>query len=247
MTEFFNTTSNPVGHGFTQANLDQGLACYSFVPKSDIPIKFIVLDDTVKGAGLDEYAVGALDDQRYQWLVNELNAGQADNQLMVICAHVPIKPQTSLTDPTPYPMWPGPEYTDDYVLNMLHHYPNLILWMAGHRHVNVVTPQPDPGGDPTLAFWEVETCSLRDFPQQFRTFDIRRNRDNTVSIIITNVDPAVQRGSPAYKSRGYAIGAARIYGSYPLNDQSSQAYNAELVVQLTPVMQSVISQTGTAL
>ena len=133
-------------------------------------------------------------------------------------AHVPIKPQTSLTDTTPYPMWPGPEYTDDYVLNTLHQYPNLILWMAGHRHVNVVTPQPDPNGDPTLGFWEVETCSLRDFPQQFRTFDIRRNQDNTVSIIITNVDPAVQADSPAYKSRGYAIGAARVYATYPLND-----------------------------
>ncbi len=247
MSEFFNTTSNPVGHGFTQANLDQDIACYSFVPKSDIPIKFIVLDDTVKGPGLDDYAVGSLDDTRYQWLVSELDAGQADNQLMVICAHVPVLPQTSLTDTTPYPIWPGPEYTDEYVLSTLHQYPNLILWMAGHRHVNVVTPQPDASGDPTLAFWEVETCSLRDFPQQFRTFDIRRNSDNTVSIIITNVDPAVALGSPAYNSRGYAVGAARIYGSYPLSSVSSQSYNAELVVQLTPVMQSVISQAGTAM
>ncbi len=250
MSEFFNTTSKPVGHGFSQANLDQGLACYSFVPKSDIPIKFIVLDDTAKGPNQEEndgYARGALDDQRHQWLVDELHAGQVNNQLMVICAHVPILPQTSLTDTTPLPIWPGPEYNDEYVLNMLHQYPNLILWMAGHRHVNVVTPQPDPSGDPTLAFWEVETCSLRDHPQQFRTFDIRRNRDNTVSIIITNVDPAVQAGSPAYKSRGYAIGAARVYLSYPLNDTTSHAYNAELVVQLTPVMQSVISQAGTTL
>ena len=250
MAEFFHTTSNPVGHGFRQANLEQDLACYSFLPKSDIPIKFIVLDDTAKGPDQeanDGYARGALDDTRFQWLVNELHDGQVNNQLMVICAHVPILPQTSLTDTTPLPIWPGPEYTDDYVLNMLHQYPNLILWMAGHRHVNVVTPQPDPSGDPTLAFWEVETCSLRDHPQQFRTFDIRRNSDNTVSIIITNVDPAVQPGSPAYNSRAYAIGAARVYLSYPLNDTSSHSYNAELVVQLTPVMQSVISQVGAPL
>ncbi len=247
MSEFFNTTSNPVGHGFSRGNLDQDLACYSFVPKSDIPIKFIVLDDTVKGPDLDEYAVGSLDDRRYRWLLSELQAGQAANQLMVICAHVPIKPQNSLTDPTPFPLWPGPDYTDDYVLDTLHQYPNLLLWMSGHRHVNVVTAQPDPSGDPTLAFWEVETSSLRDFPQQFRTFDVRRNSDNTVSIIITNVDPAVQGDSPAYKSRGYAVGAARIYGSYALSDISSQSYNTELIVQLTPVIQSVISQAGSAL
>jgi metallophosphoesterase (TIGR03768 family) len=246
MKQFFDTTSKPIGHGFTQSSLQTDSACYSFMPKSDIPIKVIVLDDTVKGPGQPNYAVGALDDARYNWLVDELQAGQAANQLMVICAHVPIKPQNSLTDTTPYPMWPGPEYTDDYVLNTLHQYPNLILWMAGHRHVNVVTPQPDPHGDPTLGFWEVETCSLRDFPQQFRTFDIRRNRDNTISIIVTNVDPAVQAGSPAYKSRGYAIGAARVFGDYPLNDTTSHSYNAELVVQLTPVMQSVIAQAGSA-
>jgi metallophosphoesterase (TIGR03768 family) len=247
MAEFFNTSTFPVGHGFTQANLASGMACYSVVPKSDIPIKFIMLDDTVKGPDLPEYAVGALDDERYHWLVDELNAGQANNQLMVICAHIPILPQYSLTDTTPFPIWPGSEYNDEFVLNTLHHYPNLILWMSGHRHINVVTPQPDPGGDPTLGFWEVETCSLRDFPQQFRTIDIRRNSDNTVSIVITNVDPAVQGNSPAYKSRGYAIGASRIYGSYPMTDTASQSYNAELVVQLTPVMQSVISQAGTAL
>ena len=249
MQEFFDTTSKPVGHGFSQANLDGGMACYSFVPKSDIPIKFIVLDDTVKGPDQANYAAGALDDERFQWLVNELSAGQDANLLMVIAAHVPILPQNTLTDTTPFPMWPGPEYTDEYVLNTLHQYPNLILWMAGHRHVNVVTPQPDPHGDPTLAFWEVETCSLRDHPQQFRTFDIRRNSDNTVSIIITDVDPAVSPGSPAYKSRGYALGAFRIFGATPaiIADTTSHAYNAELVVQLTPVMQSVISQAGSAM
>ena len=247
MQEFFNTTSSPAGHGFTQDNLKSGMACYSFVPKSDIPIKIIVLDDTVKGPNQPDYAAGALDDSRYQWLVDELNAGQQANQLMIIAAHVPIKPQTSLTNTAPMPMWPGPEYTDDYLLNTLHRYPNLLLWMAGHRHVNVVTPQPDPNGDPLLGFWEVETCSLRDFPQQFRTWDIRRNADNTVSILTTNVDPAVAPGSPAYNSRGYAIGASRIFGATPesIADTTSHAYNAELVVQLTPVMQSVIAQAGT--
>jgi metallophosphoesterase (TIGR03768 family) len=249
MQEFFDTTSQPAGHGFSQDNLASGMACYSFVPKSDIPIKFIVLDDTVKGSDQPNYAAGALDDARYQWLVDELNAGQSANQLMIIAAHVPIRPQTSLTGTTPVNMWPGPEYTDDYVLNTLHQYPNLIMWMAGHRHINVVTPQPDPNGDPTLGFWEVETCSLRDFPQQFRTFDVRRNSDNTVSIIVTNVDPAVVPGSPAYNSRGYAIGATRIFGATAASiaDTTSHAYNAELVVQLTPVMQSVIAQTGTGI
>ena len=99
---------------------------------------------------------------------------------------------------------------------------------------------------PTLGFWEVETASLRDFPQQFRTFDIRRNSDNTISIIVTNVDPAVKEGSPAAKSRGNAIAAARIFGATPeiIADRTSHAVNVELVVQLTTEMQAIIANVG---
>lgn len=43
MNEFLTTTSNPVGHGFTEANIDNDFASYSFQPKADIPIKVIVL------------------------------------------------------------------------------------------------------------------------------------------------------------------------------------------------------------
>ncbi|MBK9674518.1 MAG: hypothetical protein IPO82_04510 [Betaproteobacteria bacterium] len=49
MREFFTTTSTPVGHGFTQTNLDRDFASYSFRPKAGLPIKVIVLDDTMKG------------------------------------------------------------------------------------------------------------------------------------------------------------------------------------------------------
>jgi hypothetical protein len=79
-----------------------------------------------------------------------------------------------------------------------------------------------------------------------RTFEIRRNGDNTISIITTDVDPAVMAGSPAAKSRGYAIGVARIYAATPavLADATSHAYNAELVKQLTPEMQAKIAHCG---
>jgi len=66
---------------------------------------------------------------------------------------------------------------------------------------------------------------------------------------VTDVDPAVEEGSPAAKSRGYAVGAARIFGATAdtLADTRSQAYNAELVKQLTPAMQAVIANCGTPL
>jgi metallophosphoesterase (TIGR03768 family) len=256
MREFFTTTSNPAGHGFTQASLDDDFACYAFEPKSDLPVKIIVLDDTNKPndklRGVFYCGTGSLDRRRLDWLKNELQKGQDDGNLMIIAAHIPIKPQASLTDKTRIHGFYD-RAAEDELLATLHSYPNLILWVAGHRHVNVITAQPNNAADfndhPERSFWEVETASLRDFPQQLRTFEIRRNRDNTVSIITTDVDPAVVAGSPAAKSRGYAIGAARMFAATPaiLADTTSHAYNAELVKQLTPEMQAKIARCGSPL
>lgn len=260
INEFFNTATSPVGHGFNLVKPNSPPACYSFQPKSDIPIKIIVLDDTVKGPGQPNYAAGCLDQARLDWLTTELQAGQDNQQLMIIAAHIPFNtyknlvtdpaqavatpppPSMSLFIPVPYPGATS-VVSDATLLTTLQNYPNLIMWIAGHRHMNTVTPQIHT--DPTRSFWEVETSSLRDFPQQFRTFTLCRNSDNTVSIIITNVDPAVSAASPATTSRGSAIAAARISAAISMDDTSSHALNAELVVQLTPEMQSIIATAGT--
>jgi hypothetical protein len=51
--EYFNTTTTPAGHGLNlvDSSMGNGFACYSFVPKSDIPLKVIVLDDTQSETG----------------------------------------------------------------------------------------------------------------------------------------------------------------------------------------------------
>jgi hypothetical protein len=255
MREFFATTTLPVGHGFSQDNLDRDFACYSFQPRVDIPIKVIVLDDTMKGPESTQFARACLDKTRLEWLLGELKEGQDNDKLMIVAAHIPVYPQQTL-DPKSgnFPLFASPSVvTDAQLLTLLHGFPNLMLWISGHRHINVVTPQPynsdDPADQPEKNFWEVETASLRDFPQHLRTFDIRRNADNTVSIIATNVDPAVSPGSPAAKSRDYAVGASRIFNatSKSIADDTSHACNVELVKQLTPRMQEVISRYGAPL
>jgi hypothetical protein len=83
-----------------------------------------------------------------------------------------------------------------------------------------------------LYFCEVETSSLRDFPQPFRTFQITRNSVNTISSLATNVDPAVKKGSFAAISRSYAIAAMQLFNATP-----NASYNAELVKKLSPEIQ----------
>lgn len=243
---FFDTTSLPVGHGFNATNTGSTAACYSFEPRSDLPLKVIVLDNTCKsnspGFGPTFYGAGWMDASRLAWLTNELQMGQDSNQLMIIACHIPISPQADLFDTAPStPTFYQPQ-TETNLLAMLHQYPNLVLLMAGHRHLNVVTPQPSPDpAHPEYGFWEVETPSLRDFPQQFRTWEIFRNSDNTVSIMTTDIDPDVEPGTPEYDSRGYAVGTDRVFGVIPLSDATSRAYNVELVKPLSAAMQARIA------
>jgi metallophosphoesterase (TIGR03768 family) len=244
--EFFNSTSSPIGHGFNQSDAARGFSCYSFEPKSSLPVKVIVLDDTENENDLYNYGMGhgSLDQQRYDWLLSELDKGQSEGKLMIIAAHIPIG--VDYGEASPAMKWnSSAAVTEANLIAKLHTYPNLILWIAGHLHLNIVTALKSPDDTkPELGFWEVETASLRDFPQQFRTFDIVRNSDNTISIFTTDVDPEVSEDLPAAKSRSYSIATQQIFDNILLHAPSG-TYNAELVKQLSPEMQSKIMKSGT--
>ncbi len=251
MEEFFKSSTAPAGHGFTLENTKKGFACYSFIPKSDLPLKVIVLDDTQnENDGSDDiHGHGFLDQTRYTWLKKELADGQSAGQLMIIAAHIPIAVEP---DHSEVEWWLSPlnAVTLPELVAELHRYPNLLMWLAGHRHFNTVKAfiSPDPILAPEKGFWQVETASLRDFPQQFRTFEILLNTDYSVSIRTVNVDPSVSEGTPAAKSRHYAVAAQQIVktkGIYQnpssLPDPSirpmpSGSYNAELRKQLSSGM-----------
>ena len=237
IAEFFNTTTLPKGHGFDLVPpalrlSEDGFACYSFVPKAGIPLKIIVLDNTQRAddGSHDIHGHGFLDAARWKWLQEELDAGQANNQLMVIAAHIPIavaaggslmewwnpKGQATALQNDPHAVMTN-AVTLPQLVRKLQDTPNLLMWIAGHRHMNTVKALPahDEGGRlvPEKSFWQVETSSLVHFPQQFRTFDIYLNSDDTVSVVAVNVDPEVADGTPAAMSRKYAIAEHQILQS----------------------------------
>lgn len=227
--EFFKTTTRPVGHGFnlvaTNPNFNlipaadkAGFACYSFLPKADFPLKVIVLDDTQRedDGSVDIHGHGFLDAPRWNWLKKELADGQAANQLMIIACHIPIAVASIGSE---LEWWLGDHSsaaknacTITELVETLQNSTNLLMWIAGHRHVNVVKAfvSPDPENVPEKGFWQVESSSLRDFPQQFRTFEIFINSDYSISIDAINVDIAVKEGTPAATSRSYAIATQQI-------------------------------------
>ena len=247
MGAFFNTTSSPVGHGFNQSDIEPQFACYAFEPKAEMPIKVIVLDDTQSNDDPTDpdslgYGHATLDMKRYTWLVNELESGQSENKLMIIAAHIPIG---VLPAGAPAGWSTYAHVTEAQMIAKLHTYPNLLMWIAGHRHVNQVTVfnSTDPA-HPELGFWEIETSSLRDYPEQFRTFEIVRNSDNSVSIFATDIDTAVRDGSLAATARSYAVASHQIFKNEIIPEPNG-SYNAELVKPLSPEMQVKIQNYGT--
>lgn len=219
--EFFNTTSNPVGHGFNLVDPAQGsgFACYSFLPQANVPLKVIVLDDvqSATDGSHDIHGHGFLDQARWTWLQAELAAGQAANQLMIIAAHVPIGVCSIGSEMEWWESASDPSATVQNACSLadlvaaLQSAPNVLMWIAGHRHVNTVKAfLPPAGGNPENGFWQVETSSLRDFPQQLRMFEIYLNSDYSISIVATNVDVVAAEGSPAATSRAHAIATEQI-------------------------------------
>jgi len=126
------------------------------------------------------------------------------------------------------------------------------MWIAGHRHLNVVKAfVSQHSAKPEEGFWQVETSSLRDFPQQFRTFEIYLNSDYTVSIRTVNVDPAVAEGTPAAASRKYAIAVQQIVqNNVTLSNPNVQSVvlgvntDGTLKTQPVPTMDPTRTQAG---
>ena len=188
-------TPGPVGHGFTQANVTNDTLYYTFEPVDGV---LGITLDTVDPGGT---ANGSLDQTQVAWLEQQLQSvsskyydlsgnlvttGNSD-KLVVLFSHHPL---VTLTNPLPDPANPGePRVLNGEFAALLHRYPNVVMWMNGHSHICRIYPQADPTGR-TGGFWEVNTPSHIDFPQQSRVVELVDNSDGTLSIFATLIDHA---------------------------------------------------------
>lgn len=233
MAEHFETepTPGPIGHGFTQHNLDSGETWWRTELSPDI--RAFGLDTCNQVAGPD----GAVPDAQFQWLKGELAQAQTEQKLVLIFSH-----HNSLTLENSAQR-PGEEvvlhHAEEFV-DLLLAYPNVIAWLNGHTHLNQILPHTasGPGSVGTgPGFWEITTASCIDFPQQQQLVEVVDNRDGTLSIFTTVVDHA----APATPSAGsgYLDLAARSR-EFALNDWAEDPLmrrgspldrNTELLVQ----------------
>jgi len=189
VAEHFRTTGTPVGHGFTERNRREGTAYYTFVKGG---IRFVVLD-TVNPNG---YADGSLDATQLAWLKAQLTA--ARDQVTVVSSH---HTSGSMTNPLvgtggDLGQDTGPRVLGDEVVALLLAHPQVVAWVNGHSHTNQIWAHKRADG--SGGFWEINTASHVDWPQQSRLIEILDNADGTLSIFTTMVDHA---GPASYGGR----------------------------------------------
>lgn len=173
----FRPMARPNGHGFTERNRIDGTAYY--VHDIDM-LRLVALDTNCLAGG----ASGCLDHDQAHWLEARLaevhssyldtagNPVQTANEdrLVVVFSHHGvdslIHPLTRHSGPDGQPLLGGTE-----LLALLHRFPNVVLWLNGHTHLNAVRPRRDPR-DRSSGFWEITTSSIVDWPCQARLVEI---------------------------------------------------------------------------
>jgi hypothetical protein len=85
-------------------------------------------------------------------------------------------------------------------------YPNVIAYVAGHTHANRI----DLYRKGKTGFWQINTASHADAPQQSRLIEIMDNRDGTLSLFATILDQASPIAAPAPGTAAAALTDAQL-------------------------------------
>ncbi|HSP09961.1 MAG TPA: metallophosphoesterase [Candidatus Dormibacteraeota bacterium] len=169
-------------HGFTEANRADGTAYYVH----DTPrVRFITLDTVCPAGGAD----GQVDPAQLHWLERRLEEvhstfptrdrsvlrTQNQDRMVVLLSHHGFD-----TLSNPRGLQGGAE-----LLELLHRFHNVVLWLNGHIHANRITPRPGGVGG---GFWEVTTSALVDWPCQGRMVELFEAGSGLLGIACTMVD-----------------------------------------------------------
>jgi metallophosphoesterase (TIGR03767 family) len=222
--QLHNTGDKSHGYGYvdkTERSRSKGAAAYyAFSPASGF--RFVSMDTVAEGGGSD----GNVDDPQYEWLKRELDKNSSTewsgsrlvrdrdkDRLIVLFSHHKLEDleitandeaagacegtnDVAGCDRDPRKSTPihrglkGKETIRDLLLK----YPNVIAFVTGHSHRNEIKAFNKSGKS---GFWQINTASHTDFPQQARQIEVMDNRDGTLSIFNTIIDHAAPVDPPA--------------------------------------------------
>lgn len=246
------------GHGFTARNAVSGEGNYVLFPQGEAgPLRFLALD-SIAEHGLEN---GNLDDGQFRWIHDQLGRADATGQLAILFAHHSLR---SMGQPPVSPFAPGdtggsldpnvhyglgpretrvdqpcltsdpaaPVYPTETLKCLMLRHPSAVAFVNGHEHNNRI----DPFGTPARGFWELNTASHIDFPQQSRLIDVADNCDGTLSIFGTLVDhagaPNPGNGSSADPSKLASISRELSYFDYQSKRETASGGRKDRNVEL---------------
>ncbi len=169
-------------------------------------IRFYVLDTSRKAGS----AVGRVGEQQRRWLSSELE--RHHTYLAIVVSHHPIRFISE-----------GREK----LTRLLHNHPQVIALLCGHEHMHRIEGIAQTGS-PENGFWQIQTSSLIDYPQQARILEFFDNGNGTGTIrsYVFNQQATGELGKNAQASLKSAAGE-RFDGSGAEQDR-----NVELLFQM---------------
>jgi 3',5'-cyclic AMP phosphodiesterase CpdA len=236
------STTEPIGHGFTEDMISGNCADYVFDPTEGLPIRVISLDSRDKPTydeelnplhtGTDKGALSRV--QLEQFLIPELNRAVEDNVLVIIGSHH-SPARGSFSDDS--------EVSAEEIQRAILDCPNVIAHLVGHSHTQtyyLVTPAEGEDGHP---YAEVMTSSLVDWPNQFRIIELVDNNNGTVSVFATAVDVNAPADSLAERGRRFAIAHQSFvdYDMQTLYNENLPKRNVEIVVPISEQMSQILA------
>jgi len=141
-----------------------------------VPGLVLVMLDTTARGGSGE---GQLEHEQFTWLERELKQAENRQELAIVISH---HPSYKLVDRTPHPGSGGPIHLARDFIKLLLNSKAVIAHVAGHTHTNRVLLRRHLS-HPSRAYWEINTCSMVEWPQQFRFLELFRNGDGTLSLV----------------------------------------------------------------
>ncbi|WP_137725461.1 TIGR03767 family metallophosphoesterase [Prescottella subtropica] len=234
------TGPGPVGHGFAPDADETGIGYYTFEIAPGVV--GISMDSTNRAGFVD----GSLGEEQFRWIERTLLAGsntyydasgapvtqsRTDTYFVLFSHHT----STTMANTIPDPERPlEARIKGAQLVDLLHRFPNVLAWVNGHTHENRITPQV--GKTPEQSFWEINTASHIDFPQQGRIIEVVDNADGTVSLLTTLIeaDSPLQVDYDDFSPAGLAS----MYREFSFNDihadpkllGGSPDHNVELVL-----------------
>ena len=181
------------GHGLS--SLATNKASYIFNVEGT-PLRFVVYDTAFEEGGADGVVLRPDLDG---FLKPALDEAKADGKLVVLVSHHGLgslgdgSAGSAATEAITVP----PTEVREFFLS----YENIVLSITGHTHEHVVNWVAGTAG----GFWEVQTSSLVEFPNQMRLVEIADEDNGHLSIQLVGVDFATDDDAVAEEGRRLAI------------------------------------------